>query len=99
MSMLDQLQATPMDRSAYFDRIDAVQQDQAFKRAMLAARDAGREQFTTGVIVDLTPLVPKHFYPEARWSLMGSSGAACASSGDTESIPERMIPSMGAAMR
>lgn len=91
--------ATPMDRSAYFDRIDAVQQDQAFKRAMLAARDAGLEHFTTGVIVDLTPLVPKHFYPVSKFSLMGSSGADCAAGGQGESIPDRMVPSMGAAMR
>ena len=99
MSMLDQLCATPMDRSAYFDRLDAVQMDQAFKRAMLAARDAGLEHFATGVFVDLTPLVPKHFFAESKWSMMGSSGAECAARGQAESLPERMIPSMGAAMR
>lgn len=87
------------EKSAFYDKIKVVAMDQAFKRAMLDARGRGEINFRVGVIVDHTPLVPKVFSGDVKFSLVGSSGGMCVANAGREEVPDQMIPSMGAAMR
>lgn len=64
--------------STFYERTAVLAMDYAFKDAMLRARRAGLENFTTGVVVDDSPLVPTHFTRESKFSLIQSTAAACA---------------------
>jgi hypothetical protein len=69
--------------------------DARFKRAMLRARACGEINFAIGVVVDLTPLVPKHYPREPQLSPMGSCALLCTQTAPREELPERQLPTMG----
>lgn len=55
--------------------------DMRFKKAMIAAAEAGTENVFFGVIKDRSPFAGKFMRPEPNMSIAGSSSASCADEG------------------
>jgi hypothetical protein len=61
----------------FFERRECIEMNLAFARAMLAARERGRESFTLGPKIDDTPLVGAYIERQLQYSPMSSSANAC----------------------
>ena len=71
-------ESVPLLHSLYYERNEVLAMDLKFKRAMLKAQRAGLEHFVCGVVVDRSPLVPKRFEKQPRFSPSASPAASCA---------------------
>jgi hypothetical protein len=80
----------------FFSREQVIQMNLKFAAAMLAARKAGLEKFTTGPKKDNTPFVPTPFFRALKQSMSGSSAALLA---DEVGLMEFHRPAGGRAGR